>query len=84
MLPVYGIYLESAGGRKSFRITGVIPGSYADEAGFSAGDYLEIRDMEVQKAEEALFTRIYTKRRKSAYLDTFMDIWAYLDNPAYF
>ena len=84
MLPVYGMYLESAGGKKSFRITEVIPGSYADETGFSAGDYLEIHKMEVQKAEEALFTRIYTKRRKSAYLDTFMDIWAYLDNPSYF
>ena len=84
MLPVYGIYLESAGGKKSFRITEVIPGSYADETGFSAGDYLEIHKMEVQKAEEALFTRIYTKRRKSAYLDTFIDIWAYLDNPSYF
>ena len=84
MLPVYGIYLENAGGKKSFRITEVIPGSYADETGFSAGDYLEIHKMEVQKAEEALFTRIYTKRRKSAYLDTFMDIWAYLDNPSYF
>ncbi|UTC43455.1 trypsin-like serine protease [Treponema sp. OMZ 857] len=84
MLPVYGMYLESAGGRKAFRITEVIPGSYADETGFSAGDYLEIRDMEVQKAEDALFTRIYTKRRKSAYLDTFMNIWAYLDNPSYF
>lgn len=84
MLPVYGIYLESAGGKKSFRITEVIPGSYADETGFSAGDYLEIHKMEVQKAEEALFTRIYTKRRKSAYIDTFIDIWAYLDNPSYF
>ena len=84
MLPAYGMYLESAGGKKSFRITEVIPGSYADETGFSAGDYLEIHKMEVQKAEEALFTRIYTKRRKSAYLDTFMDIWAYLDNPSYF
>ena len=84
MLPVYGIYLENAGGKKSFRITEVIPGSYADETGFSAGDYLEIHKMEVQKAEEALFTRIYTKRRKSAYLDTFIDIWAYLDNPSYF
>ena len=84
MLPAYGIYLESAGGKKSFRITEVVPGSYADETGFSAGDYLEIHKMEVQKAEEALFTRIYTKRRKSAYLDTFMDIWAYLDNPSYF
>ena len=84
MLPVYGIYLESAGGKKSFRITEVIPGSYADETGFSAGDYLEIHKMEVQKDEEALFTRIYTKRRKSAYLDTFIDIWAYLDNPSYF
>ena len=84
MLPVYGMYLENAGGKKSFRITEVIPGSYADETGFSAGDYLEIHKMEVQKAEEVLFTRIYTKRRKSAYLDTFMDIWAYLDNPSYF
>ena len=84
MLPAYGIYLENAGGKKSFRITEVVPGSYADETGFSAGDYLEIHDMEVQKAEEALFTRIYTKRRKSAYLDTFIDIWAYLDNPSYF
>ena len=84
MLPVYGMYLENAGGKKSFRITEVIPGSYADETGFSAGDYLEIHKMEVQKAEEVLFTRIYTKRRKSAYLDTFIDIWAYLDNPSYF
>ena len=84
MLPLYGIYLESAGGKKSFRITDVIPGSYADETGFSAGDYLEIRTMEVQKAQEAVYTQIYTKRRKSAYLDTFIDIWAYLDNPSYF
>lgn len=84
MLPLYGIYLESAGGKKAFRITDVIPGSYADETGFSAGDYLEIRTMEVQKAQEAVYTQIYTKRRKSAYLDTFIDIWAYLDNPSYF
>ena len=84
MLPLYGIYLESAGGKKKFRITDVIPGSYADETGFSAGDYLEIHKMEVQKDEEAVYTQIYTKRRKSAYLDTFIDIWAYLDNPSYF
>ena len=84
MLPLYGIYLESAGGKKSFRITDVVPGSYADETGFSAGDYLEIRTMEIQKAQEAVYTQIYTKRRKSAYLDTFIDIWAYLDNPSYF
>ena len=84
MLPLYGMYLESAGGKKSFRITDVIPGSYADEAGFSAGDYLEIRTMELQKDQDAVYTQIYTKRRKSAYLDTFMDIWSYIDNPAYF
>ena len=84
MLPLYGMYLESAGGKKSFRITDVIPGSYADEAGFSAGDYLEIRTMELQKDQDAVYTQIYTKRRKSAYLDTFMDLWSYIDNPAYF
>ena len=84
MLPLYGMYLESAGGKKSFRITDVIPGSYADEAGFSTGDYLEIRTMELQKDQDAVYTQIYTKRRKSAYLDTFMDLWSYIDNPAYF
>ncbi len=84
MLPLYGISLESAGGKKSFRITDVIAGSYADEAGFSAGDYLEIRTMELQKDQDAVYTQIYTKRRKSAYLDTFMNLWAYIDNPAYF
>ncbi|MEL3907166.1 MAG: S1C family serine protease [Treponema sp.] len=84
MLPLYGLYLETAGRRKSFRIADVIQGSYADEAGFSAGDYLEIRTMELRKDESAVYTQIYTKRRKAAYLDTFMDIWAYLDSPSYF
>ena len=84
MLPLYGIYLENAGGKKSFRITDVVPGSYADETGFSAGDYLEIRSMELQKDQDAVYTQIYTRRRKSAYLDAFMDIWAYLDSPSYF
>ena len=84
MLPFYGLYLENAGGKKTFRIAAVIPGSYADETGFSAGDYLEIRKMELQKEESTVYTQIYTKRRKSAYLDTFMDIWAYMDSPAYF
>ena len=84
MLPFYGMYLESAGGKKSFRIKEVIPGSYADETGFSAGDYLEIRTMELQKEESVVYTQIYTKRRKSAYLDAFMDIWAYVDSPSYF
>lgn len=84
MLPLYGLYLETAGWKKSFRIKDVVQGSYADEAGFSAGDYLEIRTMELRKEEDAVYTQIYTKRRKAAYLDTFMDIWAYLDSPSYF
>lgn len=84
LLPLYGISVESAGGRNSFRIADVILGSYADEAGFSRGDYLEIHKMKVRKDVEAVYTQIYTKRRKSAYIDTFMDIWAYLDNSSYF
>lgn len=84
MLPLYGIFLEGAGSRNSFRITDVIPGSYADETGFSAGDYLEIRTMKVRKEQEAVYTQVYTKRRKSAYIDTFIDIFAYLDSPSYF
>ena len=83
MLPFYGITLENAGGKNAFRIADVIPGSYADEAGFSTGDYLEIRRMEVHKTEGVVYTQIYTKRRKSAYLDAFMDIWAYADSPSY-
>lgn len=84
MLPLYGMRLESAGGAKSFRIASVIPGSYADETGFSAGDYLEIRTMKVQKEAEAVYTQVYTKRRKAAYIDTFIDMWVHLDDPSYF
>ena len=84
MLPLYGLYLENTGWKKSFRITEVIPGSSADEMGFSAGDYLEIRTMELRTDENAVYTQIYTKRRKAAYLEAFMDIWAYSDSPSYF
>lgn len=83
MLPFYGIFLNNAGGKNAFRISDVIPGSYADEAGFSPGDYLEIHRMELHKTEGVVYTQIYTKRRKSAYLDAFMDMWAHTDSPSY-
>ncbi|MGP1594324.1 MAG: S1C family serine protease [Treponema sp.] len=84
MLPLYGLYLTSTGRRKAFRITDVVRGSSADEAGFTEGDYFEIRTMELHKENSVIYTQIYTKRRKAGYLDAFMGIWAYLDSPSYF
>lgn len=84
VLPLYGITLENAGWKKSFRITGVLQGSYADEAGFTVGDYFELRSMELDSEYEIVRTRIYTQRRKAAFVDSFMEIGAYLDSPSYF
>lgn len=84
MLPLYGLYLTSVGRKKAFRIADVVRGSSADEAGFTEGDYFEIRNMELHKEDTVIYTQIYTKRRKAGYLDAFMGIWAYLDSPSYF
>lgn len=85
MLPVFGFYLESSGRKKAFRILSVIPGSFADETGFTANDYIELNGKKLNdEDEEIIHVRIYAKKLKAGYVDTFMVLSAYLDNPLFF
>lgn len=86
-LPLYGFHLESAGKRNAFRIKEVLPDSYADEAGFSSGDYIEISALELEEDEdmdEFLCMYVYAKRKKGGYLESFMEFPTYLDSASYF
>lgn len=85
MLPIFGFYLEPAGKRHSFRVIDVIPGSFADEAGFSTNDYIELNGKKLDRDnDEIVHIRIYAKKVKAGYIDSFMVFSGRLDNPFFF
>ena len=85
MLPIFGFYLAPAGKRHSFRVIDVIPGSFADEAGFSTNDYIELNGKKLDRdTDEIVHMRIYAKKVKTGYIDSFMVFSGRLDNPFFF
>lgn len=85
MLPLLGFYLESSGRRNSYRVSGVVPGSVADKAGFTVNDYIELNGKKWDEDnEEIVHIRLYAKKIKAGYVDGFMMLTAYLDNPQLF
>ncbi|WP_253688105.1 MULTISPECIES: S1C family serine protease [unclassified Treponema] len=85
MLPVFGFKLESVGKRNSYRVSEVIPGSFASENAFGVNDYIEINGKRWDEDnEEIIHVNIYTKKVKAGYMDSFMVLSAYLDNPLFF
>lgn len=85
MLPIFGFYLEPAGKKNSFRVIDVIPGSFADEAGFSTNDYIELNGKKLDRdTDEIVHIRIYAKKVKAGYIDSFMVFSGRLDNPSFF
>lgn len=83
MLPLTGMKLELISG-KSFRITDILRGSSADELGFAKNDYVELKTAKIDKETNIFHIQMYAKRRKSGYLDGFLGLYAYLDDPGYF
>ncbi|WP_253694529.1 MULTISPECIES: S1C family serine protease [unclassified Treponema] len=85
MLPVFGFKLESLGKRNSYRVAGVIPGSFAAENSFGINDYIELNGKRWdEENEEVIHVRIYTKKVRAGYMESFMVLSAYLDNPSFF
>lgn len=84
VLPFYGFNLEYAGSRRRFRIRDIERGSYADEAGFSKNDFIEIRSMDYDEKSSVIHTLFYAKKLKSGYIESFVGAWAYADSPSYF
>lgn len=85
MLPVFGFKLESLGKRNTYRVAEVIPGSFAAENAFGINDYIELNGKKWDEDnEEIIHVRIYTKKVRAGYMDSFMILSAYLDNPFFF
>lgn len=84
MLPIFGLDLERIGKTSRYAVRSVTRGGIGDESGFSSQDVVEIRDVEVNAESSSVAVQLYTKRRKSGYLDAFIGLGASLDSPSYF
>jgi S1-C subfamily serine protease len=85
MFPLFGMELTSVSeNNKNFMITSIIPGSAADENGFSVNDPVQINTAKILKDNNAVYAEIYTKKRKNGYLDIALAMLAPLDSPFIF
>lgn len=85
MLPIFGLYLEPTGRRKTYRVAKVEQGSFADETGFSQNDTIEINGKNrAEFNKDVIQVHIYAKKVKAGYVDSFMIISQYLDNSKFF
>jgi len=83
-LPVFGMKLEKVGSTKKYLVAAIVRGSIADESGFSEQDLVEIRQVNMDNNTGAVSVQLYTKKRKSGYLDSYIGLSASLDSPSYF
>lgn len=84
LLPIFGLKLEKIGNTKKYNVVSVIRGSVADETGFSTMDVVEIKSVELNRAESYVSVQLYTKKRKAGYLESYIGLTASLDSPSYF
>jgi hypothetical protein len=84
LLPIAGFDLEKVGSTRRYVVRSIVRGSIADESGFSEQDSVEIRDVLIDEKNEAVSIQLYTKRRKSGYMDSYIGFQASLDSPSYF
>lgn len=85
-LPAFGLDLTPASSKdkKQFYVSHVIKGSTADESGFSVNDPVEIVKVKLEEKNTVVYTEIYTKKRKSGYLDVNFAMASALDSPYFF
>ncbi len=84
LYPLFGMRLERAGRglrRNDFLVRRVIRGSTADEAGLSENDPLTIQDWKVDSEKGYAVLQIYVKKRKAGFIESVVQIAAYLETP---
>jgi len=82
--PLFGLILTSLQSNlfaSSFRVDRVIRGSIADEAGISENDPLSISRLRILEEEGFAVLDISVKKRRFGYMDTNMQLPAWLDSP---
>ena len=75
---------SSTENRNSYTIDKVITGSTADDLHFSSGDEVKIINVAVDQKNEFIYIQLYTRRKKTAFLDMAMGLSASFDSPYYF
>ena len=66
-----------------FVITQVIPGSIADESSLSVDDPFALRDWRVDQDLRAAFIQIVIKKRKAGFLESGVQLGAFLENDSF-
>lgn len=87
LFPVlYGMDVDSVSGAPwgpDFVITGVLPGSIADESSLSVDDPFALRDWAVDRDLRAAFIQIIIKKRKAGFLESGVQLGAYLETDSF-
>lgn len=85
-VPLFGMELtpSSTTNSRTFTITKVIPGSAADENGFSENDPVTIGRIQFNDENTMMLVPLVTKNRRKGYLDMSVALQTYLDSPYYF
>jgi len=82
LLPLFGMKIERTGRflwRSDYAVRRVLSGSIADETGLSKDDPLSIQGWEVDLENRFAVLRIYVKKRKSGFLESAVQLAAYLE-----
>ena len=82
LYPLFGMRLSKTGSflwRDSYVVERVLPGSVADETGLSEGDPLTIQGWKVNEKERYALVQIFVKKRKSGFLESAVQLAAYLE-----
>lgn len=84
--PLFGMELvpSSAGNKRKFTVQSIVKGGIADESGFSPNDPVEIIRTKLFEDDGAVYAELYTKKRKSGYLDVNLAVGAPLDSLYFF
>jgi len=80
--PLFGLDIQAISGyslNRRYRITSVLPGSIADEAGFSAGDTFRLRRWIHDEKNDIVAIQMVLRGRKAGFLESAIQIAAHLD-----
>jgi serine protease Do len=83
LFPLFGMKLEKTGRflwRSSYVVNRVLSGSVADETGLSAGDPLSLESWKLDKEQRFVVAVFYVKKRKAGFLESAVQIAAYLES----
>jgi len=82
LTPLFGFTVERISGsglNQNYRVTSVLPGSIADETGFTQGDTFSLRKWIHDEEYDVVAIQLVLKGRKAGFLESAIQIASYLD-----